>query len=151
MCRPVTEWYVSLHMVTAFLRGDTKQVQTPARGTLFSPPSGSLQSSFNSSVRALNSLKSVQCEISNVQKSSRKITYRKMNEALSVHLRLCPLPPLTNGCHSVLPVDELPLKTPNYIIFLLQFSRYTVTKGIPKSLSCVPETVPHLPKHKENN
>lgn len=46
----------------------------PARGTLFSPPSGSLQSSFNSSVRALNSLRSVQCEMSNVQKSSRKIT-----------------------------------------------------------------------------
>ena len=61
------------------------------------------------------------------------------------------LPPLTNGCHPVLPAGELPSKTPSYIIFLLWFSRYIVTKGIPKSLSCVPETAPHLPKHKEKS
>lgn len=81
-----------------------------------------------------------------------------MNKALSAHLRLClrvqvtnPLLPFTKGCHFVLPVDELPLKTPNYIIFLLRLFHYTVIKGIPKSLSCLPETVPHLPKHRENS
>ena len=63
-----------------------KALSKPAQGTLFTPPSVSLQSSFSSSVRALNSLKSVQCDMSSVQKSSRKITCRKMSEALSVHL-----------------------------------------------------------------
>lgn len=55
---------------------------------------------------------------------------------------------ITNSPHFLLPVDELPWKTPNCIIFLLWSFHYTVTKGTPKSLSCLPETAPHLPKNK---
>lgn len=131
------------------------QVQGPPWVTLLRPPSGSLHSFFNSSVRVLNSLRSVQWETSKVQKSSRKMTCRRMNGGLSIYCRLSlaehPSQLITDSSHFFLPVDELPWKTPNYIIFLLWSFHYTVTKGIPKSFSCLPETVPHLPKHKESS
>lgn len=124
------------------------QVQGPPWVTLLRPPSGSLQSFFNSSVRVLNSLRSVQWETSKLQKSSRKMTCRRMNGGLSMYFRLFwdehPSQFITNSFHFLLPIDELPWKTLNYIIFLLWFFHYTVIKGILKSLLCLPETVPHL-------
>lgn len=144
-----TDLHMEASVRAATLSQERKmQVQGPPWVTLLRPPSGSLQSFFNSSVRVLNSLRSVQWETSKLQKSSRKMTCRRMNGGLSMYFRLFwdehPSQFITNSFHFLLPIDELPWKTLNYIIFLLWFFHYTVTKGILKSLLCLPETVPHL-------
>lgn len=84
------------------------QVQGPPWVTLLRPPSGSLHSFFNSSVRVLNSLRSVQWETSKVQKSSRKMTCRRMNAELSISFRLSGM--------STLPVyhKQLPFSLTNW-------------------------------------